>query len=167
MSLYYPSEGFKPLSQIMDRLWLGNIYTAKDLRHSNPHNIRFVLNCTSDPMILPPPIKSVTMRFEDGTELDYEGVLYAVRWIHDLIELGNVLVVCHAGMSRSPAIVAAYLVRCGMSWDEAVSYVTKRRPQTQINPTISLSVRKALGIAPTKESLIGGIVKEHEEIKAN
>lgn len=166
MTIIYPAGGFKPMDQILDRLWVGNLYSARDLLHTNPNNIRFVLNCTSDPLILPPPFKTITMRFEDGTELDSDGVLFAIRWVHDLIELGNVLICCHAGCSRSPAIASAYLVRCGMNWDEAVEYVTRRRPQAMINPIVSLSVRKALGVAPTKESLIGGDKKD-EKSKAN
>jgi|SRR5271157_2067919 len=165
MELYYPAGGFKPISRILNRLYIGCLASARDLIADNPNNIRFVLNCTPNKIVLPAPFRVMTMHFEDGSELGAEAVLFCTRWIYDLIELGNVMVCCHAGISRSPAITAAYLVRCGFNWDDAVEFITKRRPQVQIHPLISLSIRKALGVAPIKESLIGGDKKD--ETKTN
>ena len=83
-------------------------------------------------------------------------VLQVIGKIHDLIELGPVLVCCHAGISRSPAIVTAYLTRCGMSWNEAEEYVRDKRSIMLVHPKVSLSIRRAIGIAPTAASLIQG-----------
>lgn len=156
-NLIWNGRQIEPMSKILNRLYISGISVAKDLAKHNPNNIRFVINCTPEEIELPiKDFKVFTTRFEDGTVLDPMMVLMVIGKIHDLIELGNVLVCCHAGISRSPGIVAAYLTRCGMSWDESVEYVTDKRSIAMIHPIINLSIRQALGIAPTSSSLIQG-----------
>ncbi len=50
--------------------------------------------------------------------------------IHQYLEHGmNVLVHCHLGVSRSPAVVVAYMIRYhGLSYDQAMEHVAIRRP---------------------------------------
>ena len=45
-----------------------------------------------------------------------------------LLQRGDTaLVHCRLGVSRAPALCAAYLMRCGMAPEEALAYVTARR----------------------------------------
>ena len=156
-NLIWNGKPCEPISKILDRLYISGISVARDLPNINPHGIRFVINCTADLIALPPKdFRVFTAGFEDGTELDQMMVLQVIGKIHDLIELGPVLVCCHAGISRSPAIVTAYLTRCGMSWNEAEEYVRDKRSIMLIHPKVSLSIRRALGIAPTAASLVQG-----------
>lgn len=54
---------------------------------------------------------------------------YATSFIAGNIRHGCVLVHCGAGISRSVAVVCAYLCRyAGMRWDEALALVKSRRP---------------------------------------
>ena len=46
----------------------------------------------------------------------------------------TVLVHCRLGVSRAPALCAAYLMHCGMAPDEARDYVQARRPVVNIHP---------------------------------
>lgn len=46
----------------------------------------------------------------------------------------RIIIQCQAGISRSPAIAAAMLVYgTYMEWDDAIDYVKKKCPRTQIN----------------------------------
>ncbi|CAK5267926.1 unnamed protein product [Mycena citricolor] len=52
----------------------------------------------------------------------------ACDWIRDSLEVGNVLVHCQQGVSRSPSLVIAYCIReRHMSYDEAFAAVKKAR----------------------------------------
>ncbi|KAG2038748.1 protein-tyrosine phosphatase-like protein [Suillus americanus] len=55
---------------------------------------------------------------------------------------GNVLVHCQQGVSRSPAIVIAYLIHdLGMSYDQAYALVKRRRPCINPNPGFVAGLR--------------------------
>ncbi|KAH7884933.1 protein-tyrosine phosphatase-like protein [Phlebopus sp. FC_14] len=55
---------------------------------------------------------------------------------------GNVLVHCQQGVSRSPAIVIAYLIHnLGMSYDQAYALVKRRRPCINPNPGFVSALR--------------------------
>ncbi|KIJ13189.1 hypothetical protein PAXINDRAFT_13939 [Paxillus involutus ATCC 200175] len=55
---------------------------------------------------------------------------------------GNVLVHCQQGISRSPAIVIAYLIHnLGMSYDQAHALVKRRRPCINPNPGFVAALR--------------------------
>lgn len=46
----------------------------------------------------------------------------------------SVLVHCRLGKSRSPALVVAYLMQCGMGTAQALAWVKERRPMVEIHP---------------------------------
>ena len=47
---------------------------------------------------------------------------------HKFIDDGSTLVHCYAGISRSASIIISYLMRNGMSYEDAYNYVKARRP---------------------------------------
>ena len=145
------SSSIASLTQIWDRLWVGTLWAALDLEPQNPAGIRAILNCTSEWMSKPEPFEVTSLHLEDGAPVPPTTVKYAVSRIHEMIKSGPVLICCHAGLSRSPGIAVAYLTRCGLSWDQAEKVLHYRRPQIQIHPEISLSLRRALGQAPTAQ----------------
>ena len=66
---------------------------------------------------------------EDDRDLDFY-LDDATSFIAEHIRRGCVLVHCGAGISRSAAVVIAYLCRyAGMSYAEALAFVKARRPQ--------------------------------------
>jgi len=71
---------------------------------------------------------------EDFEWKDYTKPYQAIKDIHTALECGNVLVFCHAGMDRSPFVVAMYLHHFhNKDPMEAYEAVRKRRPQTIIH----------------------------------
>jgi len=66
------------------------------------------------------------------------------------------LVHCQAGRSRSPAVVALYLMaRDEMSWDEAVIWIRARRPEVQPNVFFETDRRRALIVKAVRALLRG------------
>ena len=65
---------------------------------------------------------------EDDRDLD-RFLTQATAFIASEIRFGCVLVHCGAGVSRSAAVVIAYLCRYGMSYTEALAFVKTKRPQ--------------------------------------
>lgn len=57
-----------------------------------------------------------------------------VESLRYLLVHGTVLVHCRLGISRAPALCAAYLIRCGMAAEEAHAFVQSKRPVTNIHP---------------------------------
>jgi protein-tyrosine phosphatase len=73
----------------------------------------------------------------DGTPSTVEQLARGVAFMHEQIRAGRgVYVHCAAGFGRAPTQVVAYLISCGLSIDEAISFVKVRRP------IISLSQRQ-------------------------
>lgn len=59
----------------------------------------------------------------------------AIEFIDEAIEKGNILVHCLAGVSRSPTIVAAYLMyKKKLRYKEALAIIKQTRPFVNPNP---------------------------------
>ena len=142
-----PNSG---MSKITDRIFIGNYYSAEMLDYGNRNSITHVLNCTPH---YHKGLKDLTVNqinIDDGFEIPAESVLFGIRMISEAVRSGGrILVHCHAGISRSPSMVAAYLMYNGFSWDEAVDFIRRRRPEIFPHPNIERSVKKALGTAIT------------------
>ncbi|KAF1334027.1 Phosphatase slingshot 2 protein, partial [Globisporangium splendens] len=84
--------------------------------------------------------KSFTYRrcpiFDNKAE-DISGVLEGcVAFMDQAKYYGRILVHCNKGVSRSTSMVVAYLMKIkDMSLDEALAFVTKRRPMANPNPS--------------------------------
>ncbi|KZT12306.1 DSPc-domain-containing protein [Laetiporus sulphureus 93-53] len=76
------------------------------------------------------PLESFRLDILDSSSVDIRPYLDAtVRWIDDRLRRGvNVLVHCQQGVSRSAAIVIAYLIYTqNMTYDSAFNFVKRRR----------------------------------------
>jgi hypothetical protein len=149
------------ITKIWDRLFLGTLWNAEQLSQSNPYSIASLVNCTDERINWAPQgiseAKSIQLDHQDGIPYPADKVYWATEWMHWHITRGPVLVVCHAGWSRSPGMVLAYLIRSGMGYKEALFLLQSLRPQIQIANAIDLSVRQAFGISPrSSHDLIGG-----------
>ena len=121
--------------EILPGLWLGNRSAALDQAWLEQKQIGAVFNCTKDIPFAPGNRKLYRVPVDDNLQDDEIRNLELWSWeiVHKIareVQGGNkVLVHCAAGMQRSAASVAMFLVsqfRCPT--DEAIAYVKQRRP---------------------------------------
>jgi len=122
-----------PADEILPGLWLGNINASKDLEFLKEKRIRSVFNCTKD--IPFSDIKLQNYRLPVDDNLQEEEIrnmeLWSIETIYKLYKeyaKGPVLVHCHAGMQRSAAVVAMYLIsKKDIKYEQAKAYIQERR----------------------------------------
>lgn len=134
------------MSKIQDKLFLGNIKAASDLPNLKKNvgffqsvNIIILLQGITHVLQVASGIKPF---FPDDLKYKVINILdnsnqsllrhfpAAIAFIKDgILRGGGVLVHCYAGVSRSSTCTIAYLMQeKEMSFDDAFSYVSKRRP---------------------------------------
>ena len=123
-----------PGDEILPGLWLGSIKAATNTDWLTNHRIKVVFNCTKD--IPYHPIVSRTYRIPVDDNLQEEEIRNLKLWspeiAHKLLTLYNqghtILVHCYAGMQRSAACVAIFLIALKhMSGQDAMKYIRSRR----------------------------------------
>jgi dual specificity phosphatase 12 len=122
-------------NQILPGIWLGNLRAAQDEAFLRNAGIQVVFNCTKDA----PFHSSIRRRYrvpvDDNLEsdeirnLELWGYEIVYKMLQELKEGRTLYVHCHAGMQRSPAVVAMFLIAVHkMSTDQAKAYIKQRRP---------------------------------------
>ena len=117
------------VSKITDKVYIGDQRDAK--RNRNRFTIFTVaIECTFKGDYYVPIV--------DGLDRRNVGQLRkAVDILDQLTSMnGRVLVHCVGGASRSPIVVAGYLMRRGMSIDKALTYIKHRREAVDPNPDL-------------------------------
>lgn len=108
---------------------------AKDETFLRQESIETVFNCTKDI----PFHHSIRRRYRVPIDdnLEQEEIRNLELWSFELIyklmkeyKAGRpILIHCAAGMQRSAAVVAMFLIATqGMKWEEAIQYIRQRRP---------------------------------------
>lgn len=126
---------FDDAHTIVPRLWLGNKKAASDTTWLTGHHVEVVFNCTKTL----PFDESIKHRYrvpvDDNLKPEEIANLHAwapeimVKLLREYKTGRTILVHCHAGMQRSAAVVAMFLmILGGMSADEAMAYIRERRP---------------------------------------
>lgn len=121
--------------QILPNLWLGNLKAAQDEQFLKNAGIQVVFNATKDA----PFHSSIRRRYRVPVDdnLQEAEIRNMELWSYEIVykmmkeykEGRPILVHCHAGMQRSPAIVAMFLmVLYRMSADQAKYYIRNKRP---------------------------------------
>lgn len=133
------------MSQILPFLFLGGKDESRSLDFLERHCIQTIINMTPPKSVDPAGVPNY---HEDNRQFRYhrfslvdtmaENIIPTLKQAVELIErsrhYGNVLVHCRQGVSRSAAIVAAYLIRYrGMSLSSALAFLRKRRPVVRPN----------------------------------
>jgi len=125
-----------PAHEILPGLWLGNRIASQDRSWLQANQINAVFNCTKDlPFLYGATYRMYRVPVDDN--LQKEELRNLQHWSWEIVykltkertEGNRVLVHCFAGMQRSAAVVAMYLIskyRC--TTDEAIAYIKQRRP---------------------------------------
>ncbi|THV01954.1 hypothetical protein K435DRAFT_792901 [Dendrothele bispora CBS 962.96] len=125
------------MDQVIPNLWLGGLQAALDTKTLKAHNIFSVLSAMRGKVSIHETFIKHQILLDDTEEEDIlVHLMPAITFIQAELGKGRgVLVHCHAGVSRSATIVAAYLMY-SMRIDpiEALNMVRDVRPEIDPNP---------------------------------
>jgi protein-tyrosine phosphatase len=134
------------VTKIWERLYLGSLHDAQRLAKANPHGITTVVSLSEHPPINTlPEITYVHNPVEDEQPIPLAQFTTILEAISNNIRRGKVLLHCGSGISRAPAMAAAYLHIVGYKhFDAALEEMAGLR--RFISPTAILlaSVREHL-----------------------
>lgn len=123
------------MSQILPHLFLGGIDLTYDREFFEAEKITHVLSIvevdhSTDVMATKGVIQMRIRMYDSDAEPIYDVFERAVAFINDALTSGGaILVHCVMGMSRSPTLVAAYLMsHHAMKDEEAIKFLVERRP---------------------------------------
>ena len=121
--------------EILPGLWLGNYKASQDTDFLKKNNIRTVFNCTKDIPFHPFTIRRFRVPVDDN--LQQQEIRNMELWSYEIVanmakeyKAGNkILVHCAAGMQRSAAAVAMFLIATQrVSKEQAMNYIRSKRP---------------------------------------
>ena len=120
------------MDQITADIWIGNFNDAKDLKALKENGIQSVLcldGCLVETKAEELGVKWVeVVQLIDGRGNRPEVFLRAVKILQQMTKRNSpVLVHCHAGQSRSAAVVCKCLMKEGKSLAEAMKQITSKR----------------------------------------
>lgn len=123
------------MTLILPGLWLGDINGCYDLNFLQSHKITHVLTALEEPFSTPALVGAgVTQMTVLLYDYEHERIADVFERTTEFIrsaleEGGSVYVHCLMGMSRSPTLVAAYLIaEKGLSDGEALEFLQRIRP---------------------------------------
>lgn len=126
------------VSKVLPWLYIGNCTSAHSITLLRQHHIRMIINLHeehSDPIF--DDIEYRLIPLVDGDGNNWEDIEKILKVMDEGKKLGNVLIHCCGGMSRSPFITLAYLVlRQGWSMGKALTWLKNVHPITNINPEL-------------------------------
>ena len=124
-------------SQVFNWLFLGTFSNACDKEELRRIKIKYILNCAIEckNKNIPKDIKELHLKIRDNVNFD---IFPFFQQANDFInkarlEGGAILIHCKLGISRSAAIILAYLMKYyGFSLNNAIQFIKKQRDR--INP---------------------------------
>jgi len=132
------------------RVWIGNIDAASDLQWLKSKKITHVVNCAShiDNFFANHGVHYIKLPLRDVPDIsdDLLSTLEpSYQYITKVLERSpenNVLIHCHAGISRSASISIYYLMRkYNMTFDQALSHLSSKRSIVRPNPWYEKQLR--------------------------
>lgn len=121
--------------EIVPGIWVGNYKVATDAKWLGEKGIKCVFNCTKDI----PFVQSIQRKYRVPVDdnLQPEEIRNLELWSYEIVfkitrefQTGQpILIHCAAGMQRSAACMAMFLIASrNMSPNQAISYIKERRP---------------------------------------
>lgn len=125
---------------------MGSAADAEWLAKDNPHQIRTVITlCEERVKQRAPDIRYVQCPVRDAHPIPTALLTAILEAIYEGVAQGATLVHCHAGISRAPTLVAAFLDQTGSArFEEAIR--TLRKLRSEIAPSPNLIRRITSGI---------------------
>ncbi|NBO70518.1 MAG: hypothetical protein EBU66_05555 [Bacteroidetes bacterium] len=138
MDIHTRYQNANPADEIVPGLWLGNRHAAADATFAAQKKIRAVFNCSKDiPFHASIPRQYRVPVDDSRQEPDIQNM---EKWSYEIVykiahemrraaaENTSILVHCAAGMQRSAAATAMYLIATrGLTTDEAIAYIQSKR----------------------------------------
>ena len=121
--------------EILPRLWLGNARAALNEQFLKDKGIETVFNCSKEIPFSPAIRRRYRVPVDDN--LQAEEIRNMELWSYEIVYKLNqeyneghpILVHCAAGMQRSPAVIAMFLIAmAGLSHEQAMAFIQQRRP---------------------------------------
>ena len=134
------------MTQVWERIFLGSEDDANALTGSNLNGVTTVISLCSQPVrskaaginYLRFPIRP----FEAVTRAKFDKIIDAIA---ENVRWGTVLLHCNAGISRSPAMLAAWMDVVGYkNFDKALEEIATVRPAVSPEPVLVDSIRQHL-----------------------
>lgn len=125
-----------PPKQVVDNIWIGGYDTAVNATFMQNNNIRLIVNCTkhvASPFAEFIPTYRIPIQDHLAWQETFrEHIANALSAMNRALNNhGAVLVHCHAGVSRSSTLVAAYLIRFyGWTPEHAITMIQRKKPET-------------------------------------
>ena len=137
-------------SQILDRVYLGNAFNARDYYTLKSNNIGLIVNCTIDIDNYFDYVEEFTYHRVPVKDINNEDILTYIDEAVNIIETylddnhnKNVLIHCFMGSSRSATILSALLIKLNkFNRRNAIGFIKEKRHI--VNPNIDFF--KQLGV---------------------
>lgn len=134
------------ITKVWERLYVGSLKDANRLAFDNSIGVTTIVSLCTEEVL--PKFEEITYEIipiADARPISAEQFEEIMEAIARHIRGGTVLLMCAAGMSRSPAMAAAWMHRCGyLNFDAGVQRITELRPITDPSPILLRSVKEQL-----------------------
>ena len=141
------TAGVSPsVTKVLDGLYISGRRDAEALSSVNPYQIATVITLCEDPVgRRNPAIRYLHFPVRDARPIRISWLNAILTAIEESMPRGAVLVHCGVGISRSPAVVAAYLDRIGfLGFAQALSYLENLRPAVAPSKALVESIEREL-----------------------
>jgi atypical dual specificity phosphatase len=130
------------ITQVWECLYIGGLKDAERLNADNPASITTVLSLCPELLPTAEGITYVRIPIADAQPIPPAKLEKIMKALAEQIRRGVVLLVCAAGMSRSPIMAAAWL-HCSrnLDFDAAMRHIAVLRPTIDPSPILLGSMR--------------------------
>jgi protein-tyrosine phosphatase len=126
------------MTHILERLAIGDL---KDLENPDKE-VNSILNVAEEVEVNLPNHNYYKIPLRDGVPIPVEKMKEAVEWIQKHISSEKVLVACHYGVGRSASIIIGYLCSIGFGYNEALNFVSSKRPGVNPIPGLEDTIKR-------------------------
>lgn len=124
------------MSEILPRLWLGNINDSQSDNFLKKNRINVIVNCTKD-LSFNPHFTGYKYRIPVDDNLEVDQILAMIGFLAEILPIihrhykhgDNILIHCYAGIQRSAIVTLSYLYEYHLqNAKSAYNHIKRRRP---------------------------------------